>query len=95
MDIPATIEDKIRIETSMTWEERGAPPTIYSFLTACKDENGDSNAVTFQIFSDAKSKSETLTWSELHGKATQAANLFRFIGCRRKRCRRLPAAQLQ
>ncbi len=80
MEIPATIDDKIRIENSMSWEERDAPATIYSFLSACKEENGGSNAVTFQLLSDPKSKSETLTWSELHGKVTQAANLFRSLG---------------
>ncbi len=80
MDIPATLEDKIKIENSMRWEERGAPATIYGFLTERKKENGNRPALSFQLLSDPKSKAETLTWTELHGRVTQAANLFRSLG---------------
>ena len=80
METPATLEDKIAIENSMTWEERNAPPTLYDFLSRRSDESGGNNAVSFQILSDPKSKAETLTWSELRGKAIQAANLFRSLG---------------
>ncbi|NND18808.1 MAG: acyl-CoA synthetase, partial [Silicimonas sp.] len=37
-------------------------------------------ATSYQLLSDPKANAETLTWSELHRKTTQAANLFRALG---------------
>ena len=84
MDIPSTLAEKINFENSMTWEERGTPPTVYSFLTERKEASGNLPAVSFQILSDPKSKAETLTWNELHQRVTQAANLFRSMGIHEK-----------
>ena len=82
METPATLEDKITMENAMRWEERGTAATIYRFLTERRDESGSRPAVSFQILSDPKSKAETLTWSEMHQRVTQAANLFRSLGIR-------------
>ena len=68
------------IENEMTWEERGMPATMYQFLTATKDSHGSRPAVSYQIFSGPTDHAETLTWNDLHGKTTQAANLFRSLG---------------
>ncbi len=64
----------------MPWEERDPPKTIYDFLSSARDAHAQRPALSFQIFSDPGSKAETLTWSDLHGRATQAANLFRKLG---------------
>ncbi len=68
------------IERQMTWEERGLPATMYGFLSATKANHGTRPALSYQLFSDPGAHAETLTWNELHAKATQAANLFRSLG---------------
>ena len=76
----AGIEDRNAIEAEMPWEKRDLPKTLYALLsnTATKFPNHD--AISYQLFSGPKDKAETLSWSALHGKATQAANLFRELG---------------
>ncbi|MEL6206192.1 MAG: acyl-CoA synthetase [Pseudomonadota bacterium] len=76
----AGVADRDAIENEMQWAERGVPTTLYEFLSRTKADHGSRPAVTFQLFSDPQSKAETLTWTELHHKATQAANLFRELG---------------
>ena len=76
----STIEDLKKIEQQMPWEERDLPKTIYKFLTQTKERFPDRPAVSYQLLSGEKDKAETLTWSELHTKAVQAANLFRDLG---------------
>ncbi|MCY3878363.1 MAG: acyl-CoA synthetase [Rhodobacteraceae bacterium] len=80
MEVPATLKDKQRIENEMSWEDRGAAATVYRFISERSQESGSRDAVTFQLLSNPSSKSETLTWSELHAKVTQTANLFRSLG---------------
>ncbi len=80
MDIVRTLDDKVRVEESVRWEERGLPVTVFGFLSQRKDETPSRPAVTFQIMSDPRSKAETLTWAELHHKVTQAANVFHALG---------------
>lgn len=80
MDVPATIEDKNKIEQSMEWDSRIPSKTLYSFLSQRKEESGLDPAISFQILSDPKSKAETLNWQEYHAYVTQAANLFRSLG---------------
>jgi len=76
----ATFEDKIAIENEMPWGNRVGAKTLYQFVARTKDRFGDRSAITFQITSGQKDKAETLTWADLHGKMTQAANLFRRLG---------------
>lgn len=76
----ASIDDSFRIEQEMPWAERDVPVTFYELLTRAKDRHGALNAVTFQLLSGPTDKAETLTWSTVHAKATQAANMFRAMG---------------
>ena len=71
--------DIIAIENEMAWEDRDLPKTMYQFLGHTKERFGDLNAVSYQLLSGPSDKAETLTWSELHSQATQAANLFRSL----------------
>jgi fatty-acyl-CoA synthase len=75
-----SIADRDAIETAMVWEARGLPTTVYGMLSQTTQKCGARNAVSYQIFSGPKDKAETLTWSQLHAKVTQAANLFRKLG---------------
>ncbi|EEW25902.1 acyl-CoA synthetase [Rhodobacter ferrooxidans] len=76
----ATLGDLKAIEAAAPWAERGIPPTMYQFLTETKNRHGDRPAVSFQLQSGADDPAKTLTWAELHGRVTQAANLFRSLG---------------
>ncbi|MEQ9695815.1 acyl-CoA synthetase [Shimia sp. SDUM112013] len=76
----ASVEDLKKIEQEMPWEQRELPTTIYEFLTSTKDRFPNRPASSYQLMSGATDKAETLTWSELHSKVTQAANLFRDLG---------------
>ena len=76
----AGIEDRNRIEGGVSWEERDIDKTLYGMLSRTRDRFPNRNAVSFQLFSGPKDKAETLTWTQLHEKTTQAANLFRSLG---------------
>jgi acyl-CoA synthetase (AMP-forming)/AMP-acid ligase II len=76
----ATVADRDAVDAEMTWAERKAPATVYDFLTDVRDKHPQRPAITFQILSKPDSKAETLTWSDLHRRVTQAANLFRKLG---------------
>lgn len=76
----ASIADRDAIENLMTWEDRKLPATMYQFLSETAQKHGDKNAVSFQLQSGFADKAETLTWQQLHGKVTQAANMFRSLG---------------
>ncbi|WP_343081736.1 acyl-CoA synthetase [Ostreiculturibacter nitratireducens] len=78
----ASVADRDAVEDEMPWAERQIPRTIYEFLTSVRDRHGQHPAVSFQIFSAPDSPAETLTWNALHGRVTQAANLFRKLGVR-------------
>lgn len=80
MGVFASRADVSAIEAEMTWAKRGMPASIYGFLSQTKANFGSRPAVTFQIQSDPKSGSKTLTWNGLHARVTQAANLFRSLG---------------
>lgn len=75
-----TLADLKAIETEKTWAEQDVPATIYEMLTQTKDKFPNRPAVSYQIFSGPKDKAETLTWSELHSKTVQTANMFRDLG---------------
>ena len=76
----ATLADKTAIEESAPWSERQPAKTMYEFLSRTAEAHGDKKAISFQILSGPKDKAETLTWRELRGKVTQAANMFRALG---------------
>ncbi|MGL4311693.1 MAG: AMP-binding protein, partial [Paracoccaceae bacterium] len=76
----ASAADRDAIEAEMPWAARGLPVTIHGLLSRTAAEHGGRPAVSFQILSGPGDKSETLTWNQLLGRVTQAANLFRNLG---------------
>lgn len=75
-----TRADRDAIEREMPWADRGVPKTLHAFLERTKQMFGARAAVSFQILSDPRAGAETLDWRTLHGRVTQAANLFRSLG---------------
>jgi fatty-acyl-CoA synthase len=80
MAVFATVADRNRIEAEMSWPDRKAARTMHEFLSRARDKAGSRPAITYQLLSDPASKAETLTWAQLLGRVTQAANLFRSVG---------------
>ena len=76
----AGVEDKVRIEQEMAWEERDVPVTLHQLLSRTAGRYPNHKAISFQLLSGPTDKAETLTWSELLSKVNQAANLFRSLG---------------
>ena len=76
----ATAADLKAIEAEMLWADRGQARSMYDFLTRAKAAHGARPAVSYQLLSGPETKKITFTWTELHGKVTQAANLFRSLG---------------
>ncbi len=76
----AGIADREAIENAMSWEERPKAVTLYGMLSDTTAKFPNHDAVSYQIFSGPKDKAETLSWTQLHGKVTQAANMFRKLG---------------
>ena len=76
----ATVADRDAVEAEKPWEARRRAHTLYGFLSETEAAHGNRPAITFQILSGPKDKAETLTWSQLHAKVTQAANLLRQLG---------------
>ncbi len=75
-----SLADVRAIEAEMPFAARDLPKTIYGFLSRTRTAHGTRPAITYQLFSDPASKSETLTWNALFARVTQAANLFRKLG---------------
>mmetsp|Transcript_18179 Transcript_18179/g.28460 ORF Transcript_18179/g.28460 Transcript_18179/m.28460 type:complete len:633 (+) Transcript_18179:4216-6114(+) len=76
----AGIADRDAIENEMPWEARDVAKTLYGMLSDTAQTYPTHNAVSFQIFSDPKSKAETLTWTDLRDRTAQVANMFRAMG---------------
>ena len=76
----ASVEDVRSIEADLPWPDSQPAETLYELLSRTKDRHGPLNATSFQMFSGATDPAETLTWTELHGRVTQAANMFRALG---------------
>ncbi|MGY3437557.1 MULTISPECIES: acyl-CoA synthetase [unclassified Marinovum] len=76
----ASLADRDAIENEMPWENRDLPVTIYGFLDRVKTRFPNRPAISYQLMSGAKDPAQTITWSELHAKVCQAANLFRSLG---------------
>ncbi len=76
----ASVGDRNAIEAEMPWEARDVPPTLYGQLCRTAEAFPDRPAVSYQLLSGPRDRAETLTWSELKDRTTQAANLFRSLG---------------
>jgi len=76
----ATLADKVAIEHVGPWVDRQPVKTIYQLVQRSANRYPDHDAMSFQITSGPKDRAETLTWAQLMGKVTQAANLFRRLG---------------
>ncbi|SLN21493.1 acyl-CoA synthetase [Ruegeria meonggei] len=76
----AGIEDKAKLEQEMSWEDRDVPVTFHQLLTRTAKKYPNNAAASFQLMSGPTDPAETLTWSQLLDKVTQAANLFRSLG---------------
>jgi len=76
----ASVADRDIIENEQPFAERDLPATTYSLLSRTAAAHGARDALSFQLLSDPKSKKETLNWTDLHGRATQTANLLRSLG---------------
>ena len=76
----AGMEDRKRIEAEMPWEDRDIAKTLYGLISDTTAKYPNSKAISFQLLSGPKDKAETFTWKQLHGKVSQAANMFRSLG---------------
>lgn len=76
----AGIADRDAIQNEMPWEERDVAKTLFGMLSRTAESYPNHNAISYQIFSDPKSKAETLTWSQLQERTAQCANMFRKHG---------------
>lgn len=76
----ATLADIRAIEAEADWDNRGQARSMYDFLSRAKDAHGTRPAISYQLLSGPATKKVTLTWAELHGQVTKAANLFRSLG---------------
>ncbi|MDG4649685.1 acyl-CoA synthetase [Roseibacterium sp. SDUM158017] len=76
----ANRDDVAALEAEHPWPESRGATTLYELLGDTARRHGARNALSFQMFSGPKDKAETLTWSEMHARVTQAANMFRALG---------------
>ena len=76
----ATVADRDAVQAEKPYEDRDEPKTMHAFLDRVAKRTPNGKAVSFQLLSDPKSKSETLTWAQLQSEAIRAANLFRRLG---------------
>lgn len=75
-----SLEARNVIDSEMAFDDRDIGSTIYERLTRTKDAFGTRPAFSYQITSGPTDKAETLTWDDIHGQVTQAANMFRALG---------------
>ncbi len=76
----SNLADIRAIEAEAPYDDLDLARTMYEFLTRAKTAFGPRPAISFQLQSGPKDRAETLSWADLHGKVTQAANLFRKLG---------------
>jgi fatty-acyl-CoA synthase len=80
MTVFASIADIRALEAKGPWNDGTHPRSMYEFLSRTRAAHGARPAISFQLTSGPADKSQTLTWDALHGRVTQAANLFRSLG---------------
>ena len=76
----ATVADTKAIEAEGTWDQRVPARSLYELLSQTAARHGARPAISYQLLSGPATKAVTLTWSDLLGEVTQAANLFRALG---------------
>ena len=76
----APLAEKLAIESEAAWEDRDLPKTLYGLLQGTAKAYPTNKAVSFQLTSGPQDKAETLTYTQLLERVTQAANLFRSHG---------------
>ena len=78
---PFTTRESVRaVEAQGAWDTLDVPKSIYQLLSRTKAAHGPKDAVTFQLTVGPTDRAETLSWAALHGRVSQAANLFRSLG---------------
>ncbi len=75
-----SVADRDAIEAEARWTSLDLPTTVYDLLTRTREQHPGRPALSFQITSGATDRAVTLSWAELHGEVTRAANLFRDLG---------------
>ncbi|MEM8848864.1 MAG: acyl-CoA synthetase [Pseudomonadota bacterium] len=76
----ASKQDILDIEAAEPWEAAQPAQTLYQLLTQTKDAHGERPALSYQLFSGPKDPATTLTWRQMHGDVTRAANMLRALG---------------
>ncbi|MFC3568362.1 acyl-CoA synthetase [Paracoccus simplex] len=76
----ANVADRDAVEAEMPYAQRPVPRTLYEALTRTRDQHPQRPAISFQLFSDPKAPARTLSWTELHERVTETANLFHTLG---------------
>ena len=76
----ASVADLAAVEAEMPYAQRERPSSIYRMLGRTREKFPNRPAISFQLLSDPRSKSVTLTWNELHERVTETANLLRNLG---------------
>lgn len=76
----AGIADRDAITNEMPWADRKVPVTLFGQLTETAQKFPNHKAISFQILSGPTDKVETFTWSQMHAKVAQTANMLRGLG---------------
>lgn len=80
MRVFSTKADLRAIEAEQPWDAREVPATVHAALAQTATRHPDRPAISFQMFATPGAKAQTLSWSDLMARVTQAANLFRSLG---------------
>ncbi|MBK5927303.1 acyl-CoA synthetase [Rhodobaculum claviforme] len=72
--------DRDAVEAEAPWAGIERPATVHALLSRTRARFPDRPALSFQMTSGPKDPAETLSWTDLHRRTTQAANLFRRLG---------------
>lgn len=76
----STLADVRAATETQPWPDCMVEKTVFERLTSTAKANADRNALSFQIKSGPTDPAETFTWSQMHGKTAQIANMFRGLG---------------
>ncbi|UXU75042.1 MULTISPECIES: acyl-CoA synthetase [unclassified Paracoccus (in: a-proteobacteria)] len=72
--------DRDAVEAEMPYVNRDVPHSLYEALGRTRDRHPDRPAISFQLFSAPDAPARTLTWTDLHERVTETANLFHSLG---------------
>ncbi|WP_347267682.1 acyl-CoA synthetase [Paracoccus sp. (in: a-proteobacteria)] len=76
----ANVADRDAVEAEMPYARRDLPHSLYQLLTRTRDRFPQRPAISFQLFSDPGAPARSLTWTDLHERVTETANLLRSLG---------------